>query len=373
MSRAVLAIYGPKAPQRSGVAAYIDTMISTLRERDKIVHIGNDNWVDPRGFPHVLYHVGASIFHDSVLQAMRLKPGPAIVHENNILSYYYETWQHLPHIQRQEFLTFVGDRLGRQIRGLADVLAHLDGQPHADRFSADLQIERLFIPFATRILVHSMELEQRFQSLDVDVPVHRIRLMSPKLTQAQRLAGRARLKLTDDMFVFGAFGFIGQYKRIDKVLSAWRHWSNRPDNARLLIVGAKQYDITIPRLDGLNYFDFVESESEFLQYVASCDCGVQLRHPTLGETSSMVSTLLANSIPVIVSDTTATEEYAGIAGVERIKPDETEIERLTAAMQRAAGRPRSLRRFKTDYDPAICTHNVLSLIGLPSLGAVPPT
>jgi glycosyltransferase involved in cell wall biosynthesis len=319
-----------------------------------------------------LYNVGASHLHHGVFQAMRLRPGPTIVHENNVLSYFYETWDILPKPQKREFLAFVGAQLGATVPTLEDLLERLDALPSGDRYSADLEIERLFLPYATIIFVHSQRLKRRFETLGASAPIHLIPLMAPQLTHEQRQAGRRRLGLSPETFVFGTFGFIGEYKRVDRILAAWQTWANRPAGTRLLIVGQRQYDIDIPKTDDIIYLDFVDSEEEFLESLAGCDCGIQLRHPTLGETSGVISTLLANTVPLIVSATAATQDSIGVQAIERIEPDEAEVDRLIAAMQRALERPRLARAYDAKYHPAACTGRIMELMGLsPPYDAAP--
>lgn len=359
-----LAIYGPKRPQHSGVAEYIENLIANADPSIAPVHLCNDSWMDPRGFDRVLYNIGASYLHHGVFRAMRLRPGPAIVHENNVLSYYYEAWDRLTDAQQGEFLAFTGEQLGRPVQTLDGLLAILDARPGSDRFSADLQIERLFLHHTTALLVHSAVLVRRFEKLGANMPVHRICMMASVFSAEQATKARDRLGISPDMFVFGTYGFIGEYKRVDRILAAWRDWLDRPADARLLVVGQRQYEIIIPQADGVIYVDFVEDEREFLSYLAACDCGIQLRHPTLGETSSVITALHANGVPLILSATPFTEEFAKFENVERIEPDVGEVTRLIGAMRRAFQRPRTPRTIDDRHLPSNCTRRILGLLGL---------
>ncbi|HEX2095583.1 MAG TPA: hypothetical protein VHG28_24515 [Longimicrobiaceae bacterium] len=343
-----LGIYGPKFPERSGVANYTDRLEAELSRRYRCVRVSNDDWVDPSVFDRTLYQVGASIRHHCAFRALRLRPGPAVVHEHNCLSYYYEAWPLLEEEEREEFLRHLSGALGRGFDSLPGVLSCLDALADPDRYGADVGIEALFMRRITGAVVHSPYVASLLRSRYPGVRVETLPFMTTPLQAAAGERIRERLGLSAGDHLFGVFGFIGEYKRIEKVLAAWYGWTDRPAGTRLVIVGQRQYEVEVPVSPHCLYLDYLPDEEEFDAYLAAADCGVQLRHPTLGETSAVVSRLLANGRRVILSRTPFTSPYRRSSRVIRIPPDEREVPALIEAFRHVARLPRPPLR----YNPA---------------------
>ena len=108
--------------------------------------------------------------------------------------------------------------------------------------------------------------------------------------------------------------------------------------------------------------DYVPEESKFNAFLAAADCGVQLRHPTLGETSGVVSKLFANGERLILSDTLYTSPYAQYNNVIRVKPDKDEVENLVKCFQKIIEQPRLSPIFNRDYLPEICVSQWVDII-----------
>ncbi|MEO7194983.1 MAG: hypothetical protein ABIZ05_09190 [Pseudonocardiaceae bacterium] len=345
--RLTLGVYGPGCPSSSGVARYIQASLPYLREHYDVTHVGEDTAWDPSSFDVVLYHLGNNVLHHSAFRALRRRPGPVLLHEYNNLNYYYEAWQRLDDDERAAVLAMLGRCLGGAFGHRDDLERHLAGHPHVDRYSLDSGIESLAVSAATRTLVHSPEaaavLVGRYPRARVDVlpfPVGRIPEGNPA-------AVRARLGIAPDTYVFATFGFIGEYKRVEQILTAWQSWSDRPAEALLLLVGATQYDIQLPDEPCVRHTGYL-ADDDFDALVVAVDCGIQLRHPWLGETSGPTSMLLAHQRPLI-----CTGNLAGQTGVHDsvlLVPTGTgEVAALVEAMRSQHRRPTRPSRYDSAW------------------------
>ena len=83
----------------------IDLTLKELKHYFHCTHVSNRDWVDPTRFDYVLYHIGGSSRHDCAFKALRKRPGPAIIHEHNCLSYYYEAWPNVPDYEQNQLLS----------------------------------------------------------------------------------------------------------------------------------------------------------------------------------------------------------------------------------------------------------------------------
>ena len=107
----------------------------------------------------------------------------------------------------------------------------------------------------------------------------------------------------------GCFGHMNVNKRIPALLEAFAELRDRRPGARLLLVGEAserfELDRRLERLrlggDELIREQWV-SEERFRSLMAACDVLVNLRSPTMGETSGSVIRALALGKPVLVSD-----------------------------------------------------------------------
>jgi glycosyltransferase involved in cell wall biosynthesis len=107
----------------------------------------------------------------------------------------------------------------------------------------------------------------------------------------------------------GSFGNLNSSKRIPQLLEAFARLRRDRPEARLLLVGAVSpgfdLDRRLQRLglssDGIVREDYVD-EARLWSLMATCDVCVNLRAPTMGETSGSVIRQLSLGKPVVVSD-----------------------------------------------------------------------
>ena len=357
-----LGIYGPQLPERSGVAYFAATMMPELERTFRCVQVSNRYWVSPHKFDFTLYHVGASARHHCVFRAIHERPGITIIHEHNCLSYYYESWPELSEESKQEFLHHVSARLGTTFLTLEEVQRCLDLRADPDRYAADVAIERLYMSRITGAVTHSPYIARMLRRRYPAVPIATLPFMAARLTLLSGRRARQSLGVSDQDFLFGTFGFIGEYKRTDKILAAWNSWRDRPAWVKLLIVGERQQFIDIPQRADVIYLDFVEGERQFQAYLSAVDCAIQLRHPTLGETSAVISTLLANNKRVITSDTPYTVPYVRQRNVLRVRPDQNEIPRLCDCFRKTLLLPYVAARYCEAHSPAAYVRRLVTLI-----------
>jgi glycosyltransferase involved in cell wall biosynthesis len=328
-----LGIYGPRPPQKTGVARYVQESMPHLARSFVCTLLAEDDWRSPDEFDQVLYHIGNNVMHDGAFRALRKRSGPVILHEYNNLGYYYQVWNELPNNERRQLLDFLGDALGRSFPDRDELDRYFTAHQNTDRYSIDAGCERVVIESATVVFVHSdgvaEVLRARYPASCIEVLPFPVTEIKP----ARDIATRQLFGIRQDAFVFGVFGFIGKYKRIESILSAWEYWGEgRPSNAVLLLVGERQYDIKIPSSLLIRETGYV-SDDDFDALLLATDCGVQLRYPCLGETSGPACALIAHGRSVILSDIPEMHSLAGKGRITYVPVGAGEVEALTKAMQ----------------------------------------
>ena len=141
----------------------------------------------------------------------------------------------------------------------------------------------------------------------------------------------------------GCFGYLNANQRIPQLLEAFALLRRRRPGARLLLVGAagERFDLErrLERLglggEAIVREDYVPEE-RLWSLMAACDVLVNLRSPTMGETSGAVIRGLALGKPMLVSDVGWFAELPDGAAL-RIPVDEYEVPPIAGALELAAG------------------------------------
>ena len=104
------------------------------------------------------------------------------------------------------------------------------------------------------------------------------------------------------------FGFLKPYKRIAESLRAFRRLLRVQPNAKMILVGEPHPDFPLQSLiDGsvctasVRVLGFTPIE-DFVGYMAACDIVLNLRFPTVGESSGTLLRSLGLGRAVMVSD-----------------------------------------------------------------------
>jgi glycosyltransferase involved in cell wall biosynthesis len=130
-------------------------------------------------------------------------------------------------------------------------------------------------------------------------------------------------------------------KRIPQLLEAFASYRRKRPGARLLLVGGsgERFDVErrLERLgltEGVERMDYVPEERMW-SLMAACDVLVNLRYPTMGETSGSVIRALALGQPLLVSDVGWFSELPDDA-VLKVPVDDYEVATIEAALTVAA-------------------------------------
>jgi len=162
--------------------------------------------------------------------------------------------------------------------------------------------------------------------------------------QADRMAYRERLGLDERTPLVGVFGFLKPYKRIAVVLRAFRRLRRMEPRVKLLLAGEPHPDLPVSRLvrdldllESVRLTGFVPPE-DLSGLVAACDIVLNLRYPTVGETSGSLMRALGLGRPAIVSDVGAFRELPDEICL-KVPVDDTEEEVLFEYLNLLISRP----------------------------------
>jgi glycosyltransferase involved in cell wall biosynthesis len=144
------------------------------------------------------------------------------------------------------------------------------------------------------------------------------------------------LGLRPNTVIFASTGLVNSTKRLDMALESFARLRQVNPDVFFLIVGGVHSDVNLNQLirknqvqKAVKHTGFVNSLQEFSDWTATADVVVNLRNPTLGETSATALRAMAAGKPLIVFDH---GWYSEIPDETCLKVDPTDSEALFQAM-----------------------------------------
>ena len=326
-----VAYYSPMPPERSGIADYSAHLLPALRERIDVV-VAQRRRRAPKA-DVALYHVGNNPdAHGWIVEALRKRPGVVVLHDFVL--------HHLVAgltIGRRDGHGYL-DAMEREGGVVGRLLAHgvLDKRipPLWESRPEEFHLAGEVLDLATGLIVHSHYVEQRARAAGYEGPVWRIPHPAWEVP-----ASLPSVSETQGEPLLGSFGNVNASKRIPQLLEAFARLRRDRPGAHLLLVGAVSpgfdLDRRLQRLglsgEGITREAYVEEE-RLWALMAACDVCVNLRSPTMGETSGSVIRQLSLGKPVVVSDVGWFAELPDSVAL-KIPVDSTETETLYAALE----------------------------------------
>lgn len=322
-----IAYYSPLPPAKTGIADYSAALLEQLTRVAEVETIASAKAAKTAKTNHrsvaAIYQFGNNPHHDFVYEAALKCPGVAVLHEANL--------HHLV-----VHLTLA--------RGMADAYWRevvLNGGAPGSAPDYKIRMLRTVLARSRAAIVHSTEVENVLRAEGFERPIRRIPhgAWSFDPGEQQRLRAKYRINLGFDESapVFGIFGFLKSYKRIAQAQRAFRRLAREVPGARLLLVGERHPEVLLDRAPSVKHIDFSPIE-DFNGYMAACDVIVNLRYPTVGETSGTLTRAMAMAKPAIVTDTGSFREYPAHTCL-CVPPDAAEEELLFEYMKLLALRP----------------------------------
>src|SRR6476659_10857744 len=324
-----VAYYSPLPPSRSGIADYSTLLLPALRERVDVV-VAQPGKRAPAA-DVALYHVGNDPdAHGWIVDALWKRPGVVVMHE--FVLHHLIAGITIGRGNGRGYLDAMERDLGVAGRllglGVLDNLLPLLWETQPERFP----LSGVVLDDARGVIVHSHYVGERARAAGYDGRLWRVpHPVWPMhdVEPAQDVAG--------DLLI-GCFGFLNMNKRLPQLLEAFGSFRRDRPGARLLLVGAagERFDVgrRLERLgltEGVDRLDYVPEERMW-SLMAACDVLVNLRYPTMGETSGSVIRAMSLGKPLLVSDVGWFSELPD-AAVLKVPVDEYEVPTLEAALE----------------------------------------
>jgi len=354
-AKPLLALVSPLPAVRSGVADYVQDLVSGLSawydielvvEQDAPVHEAlrekfvirspQDLLRNPERYARVVYQIGNSQFHKHMFSLLEQVPGMVVMHD----IYLGETLNVMEHMSNPPFAL---TRAAYHAHGYGALLAMRESRYNSQGL-IDWPSNLAVLESAIGILVHSehaKSLVQKWCGAEAASRTEVVPMPRREPAETSRQKARARLGITADTFLVCSMGMMGPTKCNVQLVQAWIA-SALKDNAQCQLVFVGQAD---PNLYGRSVQDLTDETKilskvqitgwcdaqTYSDYLAAADIAVQLRSQSRGETSAAALDCLNYGVPVIANAHGALSELPKNA--LKLLPENFSKEDLVAALQ----------------------------------------
>ena len=334
-----IAYYSPLPPERSGIADYSALLLPALQENVDVTVVRRGSRVRLRGSDIAVYHVGNDPqAHGWIVDAMRRQPGIVVLHD--FVLHHLVAGMTIGVGNENDYLA----AMQREAGVVGRLLAHgvIDGlvPPLWETRASDFPLAREILDRATGVIAHSRFVERHVREYGFRGPVWVIPHPAwprPELRQPVP-------KLAEGSPVFACVGNLTPSKRIPQLLEAFGRLTQEFPDAQLLLAGpaSPRFDLGAllerarlrvgEQVHPLGYVD----EKDLWAVLDRSDVCINLRFPTMGETSGAAIRALVLGRPLVVTDVGWFAELPDEVAA-KVPVGESEVDVLTAVLARLAG------------------------------------
>ncbi len=304
-----IAFFSPLPPTKSGIADYSAAVLEPLaRLADVVTFTEKPAKFDSASYGVAVYQLGNNPYHTFAYEAAMEHPGVVVLHEANLHHLIADLT-----IRRGDWDAYLREvELNGGAGALDYALRHVRTLERGPDY--ELPMLRSILARSRAAIVHSSAVETELRSLGFTGPIGKIP-HGAWIVDADRMAYRARLGLDERSPLIGIFGFLKPYKRVAESLRAFRRLVRVAPDARMILAGEAHEELPLDAMItslGLSAhvrrLGFTPIE-DFNGYLGACDIVLNLRYPTVGESSGTLLRALGMGRAVVVSDVGSFREY----------------------------------------------------------------
>ncbi len=297
-----IAFFSPMPPSKSGIADYSATLVEHLEPLAEVDVFSDASCpFDAARFDALVYQIGNNPYHAHAYETALDNPGVVVMHEANLhhliadITIRRGDWE--AYLREAEYNGGAGAlAYARRVQAL-EVGPDYEGVPMTRRI-----LER-----ARGVVVHSRFMSELVRAQGYTGPIGIIP-HGAWIPRGDRNEYRARLGLDETTPLAGIFGFLKPYKRVAESLRAFRRLVRVHPLAKMILVGEPHPDFPVASLiktldltPHVRVLGFTPLE-DFTGYISACDIVLNLRFPTVGESSGSLLRALGLGKAVLVSD-----------------------------------------------------------------------
>ncbi len=310
MNKLRIAFFSPLPPVKSGIADYSAALLDSLHAQAEVtVFTERPPNFNPSHFDSLLYQMGNNPYHDFTYSLALEHPGIVVMHESNL--HHLVAERTIKRDNWDAYMEEVAYEGGETAHAFAQRVRRLEIGPDYEG-----------VPMLRRLLERSQGAVAHSQFVAADL--ERAGFRGPTAViphgawiplDADRLGAREKLGLGPKTPLIGIFGFLKPYKRIAESLRAFRRLLRVEPTARMILVGEPHPDLQLDHLlstlelrHAVRVLGFTPID-QFTNLMAACDVILNLRYPTVGESSGTLLRALGLGRAVLVSDVGSFSEF----------------------------------------------------------------
>ena len=351
MNRA--AFFSPFPPQQTGVATYAAHLVEALARRCELSLFAPVDVAPVSGRPvtnfvtHpdcvtkldarevLIYNLGNNPdFHLDIYRTLLRRPGIVVLHDTVL--YFMVAGGGRGALYKELAVNGSEDPASDLRRIVARSISHdVLRYPEPEKFPLLART----LEAATSLSVHSQASANALRARGFAKPSHVIPLLTyPRPASSPRALAQTRQELgiaTDDVVV-GSLGFGGRTKRMESIVRALARVRHR--KFRFLLVGAgNEFVLPMLKRNGLDdrtvHMGYAQ---DFSRLVELSDIVINLRYPSMGDTSATVIQAMQLAKPCIVTDHAWFSELADDS-VRKVPYGPSEVSETVAALDSLLG------------------------------------
>ncbi len=322
-----IALFTPLRPVKSGIADYSEELCPLLNEHydidifiekykpenkelKKIVNIYPASefvWRNlQKPYAVNVYQMGNNTCHAYMYPYLFQYPGILVLHDYNL--HHSRLKMAVDMHKLDEYGTEIAYCYpGEKGKVLADtVISGMGSRFQYFKFSYN----KILIDASLLTAVHSTYVKEIIEKEAPAAQVAKITMGVPVIKPGKSRVGelRKKHKLQSDDIILASFGAVTPEKRIISIMKVFQKLFARHENIKYLLVGNRSEDLDIDQLvkdlkleDKIIITGFVE-RGDFFNYLALADVCINMRYPTVRETSATLLRIMAMGKPVVISD-----------------------------------------------------------------------
>ena len=304
-----VAFLSPLPPARSGIADYSEALVEALKPLVDLEIVSSAaQRFDPSQSDIAVYQIGNNAHHDFVYEGALKHPGVVVMHEANLHHLITDLT-----IRRNDWDAYIAEceyNGGEPARDFALRVRALEVGPDYEGVS----MTRRLLESARGVIVHSRYMRDGMRAAGFRGPIAVIQ-HGAWIPPVDRMAYRHRLGVDETIPLIGIFGFLKPYKRIAESLRAFRRLVRAAPTAKMLLAGETHPELPVESMirsmgieANARVIGFAPIH-DFVGYLAACDIVLNLRYPTVGESSGTLLRSLGLGKAVLVSEIGSFQEF----------------------------------------------------------------
>ena len=289
-------------PSKSGIADYSEALVGEMGKLVRLEVFESAAGFQPEAHDVALYHLGNNPWHDFAYETAIRHPGVVVMHEGNLHHLIADLT-----IKRGDWDAYLREC---ELNGGAEALEYAKSRVRTLKAGPDYEgmaMTRRLLDASRGLVVHSDFVARQMRAQGFAGPIATIP-HGAWIPHTDRNGTRHELGLDQTTPLVGAFGYLKPYKRIAESLRAMRRLVKLDPRVKMILVGEPHPEFQVEQLIGtlglrehVRVIGFAPIE-KFVDYMGACDIILNLRYPTVGETSGSLQRALGLGKAVIVSD-----------------------------------------------------------------------